>query len=302
MTTAFPYLGDLVKALTGVDLPLPFPMYGLMVAIALLVSVWISKREVRRLHEMGIIGLPRQRSNNKPGTPDGRVPPQEIVIDLALLSVIAGLIGARVFHILEYPDQFMANPWGMIFSRSGFTYYGGLIVGMLVGVAYLHRKGLAIPAFLDALAPAMMLGYAIARIGCQLSGDGDWGIAANMALKPDWLPTWLWAQTYQHNVAGVAIAPPGAYPTPIYETLMCGLAFVVLWSVRKHPFQPGWLFALYLLLTGVERLAIETIRVNSVISVFGMAVTQAQLISAALIVVGAGGLVYLSRRNWPARS
>jgi phosphatidylglycerol:prolipoprotein diacylglycerol transferase len=88
----------------------------------------------------------------------------------------------------------------------------------------------------------------IGRIGCQISGDGDWGIAANMALKPDWLPSWLWAQTYDNNIYGELIAAPGVYPTPIYETAMALLCFALLWPCGAIHSRIGWLFSLYLLL------------------------------------------------------
>jgi phosphatidylglycerol:prolipoprotein diacylglycerol transferase len=158
---------------------------------------------------------------------------------------------------------------------------------------------LPIPVACDAFAPALMLAYALGRVGCQLSGDGDWGIAANMASKPGWVPAWLWAQTYANNIAGIVIAPPGVYPTPIYETLMCLALFAALWAVRKHPFRPGWLFALYLLLCGLERLAIEPIRINPRAHFLGIAATQAEFLAAALAIVGAAGLVALSRRAAP---
>lgn len=114
----------------------------------------------------------------------------------------------------------------MIFTRSGFTIYGGLIFGVIAGTIFAGRRGIAIPALSDAVAPALMLGYAIGRIGCQISGDGDWGIPADLSLKPAWLPLRLWAQTYDHNIAGVLIAPPGVYPTPIYETVMALIALL----------------------------------------------------------------------------
>ena len=108
---------------------------------------------------------------------------------------------------------------------------------------------------LDAVSPALMLAYAIGRIGCQISGDGDWGIAADLAAKPGWLPDWLWAQTYDGNIAGVLIDPPGVYPTPIYESVMAFIAFAMLWRLRKQGHKPGWLFGLYVLLVGLERFA-----------------------------------------------
>jgi phosphatidylglycerol:prolipoprotein diacylglycerol transferase len=296
MTLAFPYLSDFVRALTGLDLPLPLPTFGLMVAVAMLAAVRVSRLEVSRLHEAGLIGLAKYKPE-KGRADESYGPPQEIVGDLAVVTMLAGHVGARVFHILEYPQEFLANPWGMIFTRNGFTFFGGLIVGALAGAFYVRKRRLSIPAFCDALAPALMLAYAIGRIGCQLSGDGDWGIAANMALKPDALPAWLWAQTYDGNIVGTVIAAPGVYPTPIYEAAMSLVAFAMLWAVRKHPFRTGWLFSLYLLLSGVERLAIEQIRVNAVVPLFGRAVTQAEIISGLMIMLGLGGLALLSRQK-----
>jgi phosphatidylglycerol:prolipoprotein diacylglycerol transferase len=149
---------------------------------------------------------------------------------------------------------------------------------------------------LDATAPAMMIGYGVGRIGCQVAGDGDWGIAANMALKPGWLPNWLWAQTYDNNIVGEVIALPGVYPTPMYETMMALVCFGILWALRKHPFQMGWLFSVYLVLAGVERLLVEQIRVNPVLNVAGIMATQAQMIAVTLIVLGVVGSVALARR------
>jgi phosphatidylglycerol:prolipoprotein diacylglycerol transferase len=145
-----------------------------------------------------------------------------------------------------------------------------------------------------------MLGYAIGRLGCQISGDGDWGKAADMALKPAWLPTWLWAQTYENNIYGELIAAPGVYPTPIYEALMAVGCFAVLWALRKHPFQAGWLFSVYLLMAGAERLLIEQIRVNVQFTLYGIHVTQAEFIAFVFVVVGIVGTVLLSRLQLPA--
>lgn len=183
----------------------------------------------------------------------------------------------------------------MIFSRSGLSVFGGLIFGAVAGFVLLRRWKLSARPFLDAIAPAIMLGYAIGRLGCQISGDGDWGIAADMALKPVWLPGWLWAQTYDHNIAGVIIPMPGVYPTPIYESLMASACFVLLWAVRKHSCQAGWLFSLYLVLAGAERFLIEQIRVNVRFHFHGLSFTQAELISLVFMGLGAAGMVLLSR-------
>ena len=295
---SYPYLSDAVKALTGIDLPLPLPTFGLLMVSAMLAAAYCVKAELRRLHQDGRIGNARRRPGGKGNTAAWiEVPPQDIVSDLTFTVMLAGIVGARVFHILEHLDSFVAAPWDMIFSRSGLSIFGGLIFGTIAGVLFVRRWNLPARPMLDAVAPAMMLGYAIGRIGCQISGDGDWGGPANPALKPDWLPLWTWAQTYDNNIIGEVIAAPGVYPTPIYETMMGLACFALLWALRKHPFKTGWLFSVYLLMAGVERLLIEQIRVNPVLDVAGVQATQAQMIAVALIGCGIAGMAMLSRRR-----
>jgi phosphatidylglycerol:prolipoprotein diacylglycerol transferase len=271
---AYPTLSDLIRGLTGIDIWLPLPTFGLMVGIAFFVGMHLATREANRL-------MPDQ--------------PREFMGNACIWAFLAGILGARLFHLLEYPREFLAHPAEMLFSRSGFTIYGGLIVGALTAVWYARAKKAPIALTMDAAAPGLMIAYAIGRLGCQISGDGDWGIAADLAAKPDWLPQWFWAQTYTNNIAGVVIDPPGVYPTPIYEFAMSMVAFGVLWGLRKHTHRAGWLFWLYVLLAGVERLLIEFIRVNTTYELLGVAVTQAQLISAACIVAGAIGMFVFSR-------
>jgi phosphatidylglycerol:prolipoprotein diacylglycerol transferase len=294
---SYPFLSDLVRDLTGLDIPLPMPMFGLFVALAVVVAAYFMKRELARMYAAGTIGPARVREKNEQGiVVDKAVPPQDVVSDFAMVVLFAGIVGARVFHILEHIDQFILDPASLIFTRSGLSIFGGLIFGTLAGIYCVRRWQLPVRPLLDATAPAMMIGYGVGRIGCQVAGDGDWGIAANMALKPDWLPTWLWAQTYENNIVGEVIALPGVYPTPMYETMMALVCFGVLWAVRKHPFQMGWLFSVYLILAGVERLLVEQIRVNPVLDVAGIMATQAQMIAVTLIVLGVVGSVTLARR------
>lgn len=302
---SYPYLSDLLKALTGLDWHFPFSSiatFGLMVAVAMIVAGNYLKRELQRQHEAGKIGCAsvRTKGEQKGGQKGGQgmelVPPQDIVSDFTIIVMMAGIFGARLFHILEHLDQFVLDPWGMIFTRSGLSIFGGLIMGALAGVLCVRRWKLPMLPLMDATAPALMLGYAIGRIGCQLSGDGDWGIASDMLLKPDWLPTWFWAQTYQNNIVGILIPAPGVYPAPIYETLMSLLCFGVLRALRGHPFQFGWLFSVYLVLVGIERLIIEQIRTNPVLSVLGIHATQAQMIAVVMIVLGVLGIAVLTRR------
>ena len=239
-------------------------MFGLLVGIAFFTGRWLATVEARRL-------MPQL--------------PPEVMGNICIYGFIVGLLGARLFHILEHPGEFVENPAAMIFSRGGFTIFGGLIVGLLFAGWYARRKGAPLALSLDAAAPGLMLAYAIGRIGCQISGDGDWGIEVTSA-APAWLPDWLWAQTYEGNIAHVDIPPPGVYPTPIYETLMSLVAFAILWKLRRHSHASGWLFGVYLLLAGIERFAIEPIRVNSTYSLFGREVTQAQIIAVSCIVAG----------------
>lgn len=286
---SYPYLSDVVRDYTGYDLPLPLATFGLFVALGALVAAGCFRAELQRLYQAGRIG-PAQRRGVA-------VPPQEVVSDFMVAVLIAGVIGARLFHILEHTGQFMADPMSMIFTRSGLSIFGGLIAGTLAGTVCVRRWHLPVRPLLDAAAPAMMIGYAVGRIGCQVSGDGDWGTVANMALKPDWLPTWFWAQTYENNIFGEVIAAPGVYPAPIYETAMAAVCFLILWALRRHPFRTGWLFSVYLILTGVERLLIEQIRVNPVLDFLGVRATQAELIAVVLIAMGLVGAVLLGQRQ-----
>lgn len=294
---SYPFLSDLVRDFTGLDLPLPLPMFGLCVAAAMLTTLKLTEIELRRMHTSGLIP-PAQRTVRVDGVARvERVPAFELTASLGMLMAIVGIIGAKAFHLLEYSDQFLADPLGMIFSRNGFTIFGGLICGVIAAAVYARKHHIALRELADALAPALMLGYAIGRIGCQISGDGDWGITADIAAKPSWLPMWFWAQTYEGNIAGVTIAPPGVYPTPIYETLMGVLAFAFLWAVRKHSWQPGWLFSLFLILTGIERFLIEQIRVNIATEWFGVEFTQAEIIAISFIVLGVMGAILTMRQK-----
>jgi phosphatidylglycerol:prolipoprotein diacylglycerol transferase len=282
---AFPYLTDILNAVFGTHWALPIPTFGMLVAIALAVATKVAHAEVKRQEAL-------QR------LPCGT---HQVVAEMVLVAALSGIAGARIFDILDNTAQFVAHPLAVIFTRAGFSIYGGLVAGIASGMLFLRRRGLPIAPMLDAVAPALMLGYAIGRVGCQLAGDGDWGIAANMALKPGWLPGWLWAQSYHGNILGVAIAAPGVYPTPLYESAAALALFGLLRALRSATFRPGYLFSVYLLLAGFERLLIEKIRINPRHDWFGITATQAEAISALLIAGGLLGVVLAlrGRRLWP---
>ncbi|MFZ1617201.1 MAG: prolipoprotein diacylglyceryl transferase family protein [Flavobacteriales bacterium] len=238
--------------------------------------------------------------------------------NITLTAALWGFIGAKVFHWLESPKDFLdLLATGSIKDIiSGLTMYGGLIVAGFMVVRYFKKNGMAVLPSMDSAAPGLMLAYGIGRLGCQVAGDGDWGIA-NTSPRPSWIPQWLWSYDYPNNVNAVlgphrggyvgevmtsgTIFPgygthlvPGVYPTPLYEVIMCISLFAVLWWLRKRITLPGVLFCTYLIFNGVERFLIEHIRVNNL---FLGSWTQAELIALGLIVLGVGGILWLRNRN-----
>ena len=249
------------------------------------------------------------KEKNLPRPETRIVSPSELVGNITAVAAVSGIIGAKIFHNLEYPEDFLADPVGSLFSQGGLTFYGGLIFGTIAVAWYVRKKRLNPIRIADAAAPGLMLAYGVGRIGCQLSGDGDWGIV-NSSPKPSflkWLPDWLWGFTYPHNVAeeGIPIPncfgryctvlPEPVFPTPIYETIFALILFGILWSVRKKCTRPGLMFSVYLMFNGLERFWIEKIRVNSVYYILGMEVTQAEIISTLLFLTGLAG-IFLTRK------
>jgi prolipoprotein diacylglyceryltransferase len=244
----------------------------------------------------------------KPKTIEVTVHPHELMSNMIVWAAVWGFLGAKIFDNLEHWDSFIKDPVGGILSFTGLTFYGGLICGG-AAVLYIARKnGIKPLHMLDVGGPGMMLAYSVGRIGCHLSGDGDWGIP-NLNPKPfTWLPDWLWAYTYPNNVAreGDTIAgcignycqelAQPVYPTPIYEVIVTFLLFLFLWKIRHRIKLPGMMFGIYLMLNGIERFFIELVRVNSRYTVAGISFTQAELISS-LLFIGGLLLVIFSIKN-----
>jgi len=235
--------------------------------------------------------------------------PSQLVSEFTMAAAIGGLLGAKIFHILEYWDDFIADPAGMFFSGSGLTMYGGLIVGGLAVLWYGRRNNINPLVLCDATAPGLMLAYGTGRLGCQLSGDGDWGIVNASPNPYSFIPDWAWSYTYPHNVINEGMRIPDCvgrhchqlvepvFPTPLYESVACIGFFFVLWSMRKRLNLPGMLFSVYLILNGVERFFIEKIRINSKYHVAGISFSQAELISLVLVLGGIILAMYVRRRN-----
>jgi phosphatidylglycerol---prolipoprotein diacylglyceryl transferase len=198
----------------------------------------------------------------------------EWAYEAVFAALIGGLIGSRVDFLIQNWDQVSDDLFGSIFSGSGLVWFGGLIGGAAGVLLWGWRRGFFGTRLVDACAPSLALGYAIGRIGCQLSGDGDYG-------EPSDLP---WAMAYPD---GTVPTSEEVHPTPVYETLAMGLVAVVLWRLRDR-LAPGCLFALYLLLAGLERFLVEIVRRNESV-VAGL--TLAQLISLAMMAGGAAWLI-----------
>jgi prolipoprotein diacylglyceryl transferase len=239
-----------------------------------------------------------------------RIWPHDRVGEITILALIFGLLGAKLFDIFENWSDFLKHPAAYLLSPSGLTFYGGLICAALAIILYARKNKIPITHLADATAPSLMIAYAIGRIGCQVSGDGDWGIINNNPKPVSWIPDWLWAYNYPHNVNESGVPIPGCteakycnqlaeavYPTPLYETIICLIFFGVLWMLRKRLKPYGALFALYLILNGIERFFIEKIRVNNRLDILGFQPTQAEIISFGLILTGIALWIFLSVRS-----
>jgi phosphatidylglycerol---prolipoprotein diacylglyceryl transferase len=208
--------------------------------------------------------------------------PVDYAYEMAFAALVGGLVGARLYFIVENYSQVKHDLVGSLFTGSGLVWYGGVIGGALGVVGWAAWRGMLSVGLLDLASVPLAMGYAIGRIGCQVSGDGDYGKVSNLP----------WAMSYPN---GTVPTPPGVkvQPTPIYETLSMGLVAWWLWRMRDR-FRPGALFAFYLVLSGTERLLVELVRRNHR-GFLGL--TEPQLESAGLLVAGLIWLVLLERRG-----
>lgn len=301
----YPRLTDLLRDFLGIEPPIELYTYGLMVAISIILAAWITRIELDRKYRAGQIGPVEMREKLEKGrTRTVKASPSALVWTIMIVAAFFGVVGAKIFHIIDNFGDFMLQPGRYLLTPDGLAFYGGLIGGALAVLIYIRRKGLNVGAVFDSIAPGLMLGYGVGRVGCYLAGDGDWGICSSLADKPGWIPDFLWSETFPQNILGrdlLAECGPGfdgVYPTMLYELGMAAALAGVLWAFRKHPFRHGWLFFGYFLLAGIQRFTIEQIRTNIVMfEVGGFAFTQAMFISVVLVVVGVGGLILLGKRR-----
>jgi phosphatidylglycerol:prolipoprotein diacylglycerol transferase len=206
--------------------------------------------------------------------------------EIVFAALLGGVIGARVYYVIQNYSLVKHDLLKGLFSGSGLVWYGGAVGGAIAVLLWMRwRDALELRMF-DMCVTALALGYAIGRIGCQVAGDGDYGIRSSLP----------WAMGYPH---GTLPTPPGVrvQPTPIYETVsMCLLAYL-LWHLRDR-LRPGVVFALYLVGSGLERFLVEFIRRNKEVLI---GLTAPQLESAVLFAIGLAWLFVMKRRGeiWP---
>jgi phosphatidylglycerol:prolipoprotein diacylglycerol transferase len=234
--------------------PITLGTYGIMVAVALICAFFVMRADLARrslaIDAESIIGI----------------------------TGLAGLAGARLYHLLEDPQTFFANPLPLLFSTMGFAWFGAFLGGFLALVLLARHYKVKILLMLDVASPAAALGYGIGRIGCLISGDGDYGI-------PTSLP---WGMSFPN---GLVPTTERVHPTPIYEFLAALVIAHILWRIGPRIIRrervDGTVFAYYLILSGAARFLVEFIRINPRV-LFGL--SNAQLASAACLV---GGVILL---------
>lgn len=235
--------------------------YGLIVLTAIAAGIWLTAREAERK------GFKK-----------------EDVYDAAIWIIIAGIAGARLFHVLDHwSHDFAANPiWALYIWEGGLAIWGAMVGGLIAGAIVTWKRGWYFPRFLDAAAPALVLAQAIGRIACVITGDamgkptsGPFGFAYTS-------PNAMVPQLYTYYT-----------PMPVYELLINLGIFGLLWQLRKRNWPDGKLFLVYLTLYSIERFFLAFTSSYRIIA-FGL--TQSQIVAAFGFAIGAALLVRMSRK------
>lgn len=254
--------------------PITIWSFGVMMALAFIATSWLLQRELRR----------RGIDDNAAGW-------------ITIAAIVGGIAGAKLFWAFEHFREFSRAPLRSLFTGAGLTWYGGLILAAIAVALTVKAKGKPFLQVADSIGPLIALGYAIGRMGCFLSGDGDYGPPSNLP----------WAMSFERGTVpphlnpaiwkllGTTDVPPDirVHPTPLYEIAMSLPIFLFLWSRRKrYEGMPGFLFGMYMVLGGCERFVAEFWRLTP-LTPFGL--TLPQTFSLAMM---AGGAVLM----WYARS
>ena len=232
------------------------PTFGLMLWLAAVSAALVVDRNFKRVHiDADAIGM-------------------------VAIAVVAGIVGAKVWHILDTPSEFRLDGWRVLYDTAGFAWYGGLVFGIAALVFQGWRAKIGGLRMLDLAAPAAAAGYGIGRIGCFLSGDGCYGI-------PTSLP---WGMAFPHGIDPVFVP---VHPTPLYE-MAAGIliGWFLYWRGGK-PHATGAILGQYLLLSGIARFLVEFIRRNPKV-LWGL--SNAQLASAGAALAGIAVIWWAAKR------
>ena len=237
--------------------PVTIYSYGLMAAIGFLLGGYLLERELARV------------GRNK-----------ELAGSIIISAIIGGIIGSKIYFLIENPSLLKEDFFGTVFSGAGLVWYGGLIGGLLAVTWWIRRKGLPFLLVADLMGPLLLLGQAMGRVGCFLSGDGCYG-------PPSDVP---WAMSFPN---GVVPTTQRVHPTPLYDVILLISLFFLLWSLRKRNFRPGTIFGLFAVFMGVERFFTEFFRTNPkvVFDIF----SDAQFISILLFAGGIFLIIYVNK-------
>jgi phosphatidylglycerol:prolipoprotein diacylglycerol transferase len=244
--------------------PISFPLgirsYGLMLALAFITGMLMLRRELVRK----------------------KLEPQ-VADSIILAGAVGGIVGAKLYSAMQDGAIEIAE----LFSTSGLVWYGGLIGGTAAALFTIYKSPNPILPTLDAIGPLLLLGYGIGRVGCFLSGDGDYGQASDLP----------WAMAFPNGTVPTEVP---VHPTPIYETVMSCIGFGLLWRIRKQQEKiPGRMFGASLSLAGLERFLAEFWRLNPR-GLFGL--TTAQFTSILMVAIGGVVIYWATYRPMPAEA
>lgn len=237
--------------------PVTIYSFGLMAALAFLTTGYLLEKQMLR------VGYKKEMAG-----------------PIVIAALIGGIAGSKIYFFLQHPAYLKQNVIAAVFSGEGLVWYGGLVGGFLLVSWYVIHKKLNYRLMADLIAPLLLLGQGIGRIGCFLSGDGDYG-------PPSDVP---WAMAFPNGVVPTDIP---VHPTPLYDTLFLFTLFLILWRLRKRKFVHGTHFSLFLIFIGIERFITEFWRREPkyVFDTF----SEAQIISLISIILGGIIIFFLYR-------